>query len=108
MALTKNSCADICSNAPEDLPTKVTVGPITIGGNTFCRILGGVKDKRTSRSAVNEVEPSSAPYPSGQGRWAPSASVGHIPELYICCSAEIDTLTKLKDVPTTHKIPVPR
>jgi hypothetical protein len=67
-----------------ETPIKATVGPVTIGGNSFFSTEGVMKDKPISRRAHKLAVPKMAPYPSGQGNCVPSAAVGHIPFSYIC------------------------
>ena len=90
-----------------EIPMSMTVGPVTSGGKTFFKILGEVKDMRTSRRAQTHAVPIMAPYPSGQGSLLPSASEGQNPVVYICASAPLATGIVANDVPTTEISPVP-
>lgn len=100
-----------------ELPTreapisKITV-PVTMGGKTRCKILGGTNDMEISKKeAISEV-PSTLPYASGQGprEVVPSGAVivGHVPSEYIASKMEFAVLRVAKLVPTTEMSPVPK
>lgn len=88
-------------------PIRITVGPVTMGGNTFCRAFGGKNEIKISVKAQRAQVPISAPYASGQGNRFPSASSWQVPLAYIWLKAPVATGMMAKEVPTTEIRPVP-
>jgi hypothetical protein len=90
-----------------ETPIRVTVGPVTSGGNILLRIFGGVKDMAISINAQMHAVPMIAPYPFGQGSGLLEESEGQNPDAYICAKAPVATGIVVNDVPTTEIKPVP-
>ena len=76
----------------KERPIRLTVGPVTIGGNIRSITAGGKKEIRISIKAHIAAVPMMAPYPSGHGRRVPSAALGQKPFSYIWAKAPEATL----------------
>lgn len=88
-------------------PIRKTVGPVTMGGKrAFSSLLLMNESPISSKEHRQEVA-SSAPYPFGQGNFAPESSTGQYPVEYICANVPVATVIVANEVPTTETRPVP-
>jgi hypothetical protein len=90
------------------MPMSMTVGPVTMGGNTRRITRGGTNEMRISSSEHTAAVPSTAPYASGQGSGVPSSADGQNPLAYIWAKAPEATVMMANEMPTTEMRPVPR
>lgn len=60
-----------------------------------------MKLRPISRRAQTQAVPRTAPYPSGQGSFAPLESTGQVPFAYHCAKAPLATGMVANEVPTT-------
>ena len=88
-------------------PISRTVGPVTSGGKMRFRMRGLRKERPISSREQRHDVPNRAPYPCGQARRFPSASVGQYPLVYIWLNVPVATVMVANEVPTTEMRPVP-